>query len=137
MFEKFDVEGKGDSEGYGRPASIDECRRAMYGVGVDEHDFTIKAGSFDKKFAQAKVREAAVLRLGMKGSGDVMDALRRFYDPLQEGGLILLDWYGTQDAYRVAVDHFFAVRELDVTLVQIDESAYYAFKEHAPYYEDS
>lgn len=116
-----------------RLGSIDACRQAMKQIGVGSSHYTIVPGWFEQTYPNNNVDRISVLHIDVGQHDAELISLQAFYDRVEPGGLILLDDYGSWSGCRKAIDSFFGPLDGVSDIIQIDDSSYYVFKQHAPY----
>lgn len=108
-----------------------DCERLIEGaIGYPSAAVHYHQGWFQNTVPEAAklIGPVAVLRLDGDWYASTMICLEHLYDNVVEGGIVILDDYGTYEGCRRAVDEFLAARDIDVFLNRVDAGCYYFIK---------
>ena len=108
-----------------------DCERLIEGtIGYPSAAVHYHQGWFQDTVPETakSIGPVAVLRLDGDWYASTMICLEHLYANVVEGGIVILDDYGTYDGCRRAVDEFLATRGIDVFLNRVDAGCYYFVK---------
>lgn len=115
-------------------ASYEQCLSLLHGTGYPRERIHLVKGWFQESLPQHadKIGAIALLRL----DGDLYEStkvcLDSLYDAVVEGGVVIVDDYGTFEGCRRAIDEFIATRQPNAHLVYVDVGIRYFIKSPWP-----
>ena len=113
MPEVKDIDGADAAKYVGQcVGEVDKVRLAMQLIGLQKEKFIIKKGWFNETFHTEGPSKIALLHIDSDWYESVMISLDRFYDLVEEGGVILLDDFGHWEGCRNAFYDFVKKRDL-------------------------
>lgn len=108
-----DIDGKDAATYVGQcVGDIGKVKEAMAIAGVNDHKYVIRKGWFNQTFKEEGPKTIALLHIDSDWYDSVTSCLDRFYDVVEEGGVILLDDFGHWEGCRNAFFDFVAKRNI-------------------------
>ena len=99
----------------GGHGTIAECRDLLFNrIHYDENFIHFYKGWFQDTFRkhEGEIEKIAILRLDGDWYESTRLSLEYFYEKVQEGGIVIIDDYGTYEGCKKAVDEFFQKRNI-------------------------
>lgn len=118
----------------GGHGTVNDCYDLLKGaLNYDEEYIHFYEGWFQDTFPRhsQKIKKISILRLDGDWYESTKVSLEYFYDKVQEGGIVIIDDYGSYEGCRKAVDEFLANRQLKKHLLKAwprNGECYYLFK---------
>lgn len=103
--------------------SAKRVRELLRKAGANLERVKIVEGWFEDTFPTVSISQIALLNIDADWYESVKLCLETFYDRVVPGGFVSIDDYGHWPGCRKAVDEFFAERQLEYTLQEVDYTA--------------
>ena len=107
--------------------TIQHVKRIFSKLRINMTNVNIRKGWFQHTLPKAKkeIGDIAILRLDGDWYESTKVCLENLYDPVVQGGFVVIDDYGTWEGCKKAVDEFFKKRNLKVKLIKTDNTEFY------------
>jgi O-methyltransferase len=102
-----------------------QTRRILHRLGVTVDRYQIVRGWFEDTLPKAEPRPASLLHVDCDFYDPVKLTLETFYPHIEPKGFIILNDYGAFAGCREATKEFLGKTNLQLSLRQIDQDAYY------------
>lgn len=134
--EKFKGTGKlqpliGLYDRFGGPGTIEECKELLNKkIKYPEEYVTYHKGWFQNTLPIIgnNIKEIAILRLDGDWYESTKICLDFLYDKVIDGGVVIVDDYGTYDGCKLAVDEFLLKRKFISRIYHVDKDCIYFIK---------
>ena len=119
-----------DQSSYWAEASIDEVQHNLNSTGYPQDKIKLIQGLVQDTIPKNLPDEIAVLRLDTDGYDSTANELKYLYPRIKDGGVLLIDDYGSMGGQRQAVDEYFRDNGIPILLNRVDFSGRIAIKPH-------
>jgi hypothetical protein len=101
-------------------ASLEIARSAMYGVGYPIEKIHFVKGMVEHTIPSSAPDKIALLRLDTDWYESTKHEMEHLFPRLSIGGVLIIDDYGHWQGARKAVDEYFEINKMKITLHEID-----------------
>lgn len=116
--------------GYNVSEGVESVFRTFEVLELNLKNVSIIEGFFEDTFPEnvSKIKDIAVLRLDSDWYASTKYCLETLYSKVVDGGVVIIDDYGTFHGCREATDEFRLKNEIDSPLIKTDHTEYYWIK---------